>query len=166
MIWLEEYDLSSEWDAYLNIYKEYLRTVIHDKKELMEILTVISGEEHKNNILRINQRKDDKFFIFKILRNSCQIGFCDFVCYKNENGKGLIGNFYLYPDFRNKGYGSEAYLLLEKKLIGLGATYIDITPEEKAQNFYLRKGFVKTEDLSLENGETVYRKSIFSEFLS
>lgn len=93
-----------------------------------------------------------------IKRQYIYIGFCDYICYIDENGKCLIGNFYIYPEFRSCGFGTDAYLLMERELINLGGKYIDITPSSKAISFYLRKGFFKTEDISLENGEIAYRK--------
>lgn len=52
------------------------------------------------------------------------------------------------------------YRIIEKELMQAGGTYIDLTPSTKAVSFYQRKGFAKTEDIFMENGETAWRKVI------
>ena len=69
-------------------------------------------------------------------------------------------NFFVYAEHRNKGYGSAAYEQIERELKQQNGKYIDITPAKDAILFYLRKGFQKTTQKSLENGEIVYRKQI------
>ena len=50
------------------------------------------------------------------MKQKIQIGFCDYICYADEDGKCLIGNFFVYAEHRNKGYGSAAYEQIEREL--------------------------------------------------
>lgn len=156
------YDLndSEEWTSYLEIYNEYIREVVTDKDELKEAIEHINSEDYHKDILKVVNRDNNKFNVCRIYNDDIFIGFCDYICYKDENGKCLIGNFYLYEQYRNHGYGTEVYNIMENSLLYLGGKYIDLTPAPKAVSFYERKGFVKTKDLSLENGEIVYRKRL------
>lgn len=154
MLKLVEFDLKNEWEIYFNIFEEYIKNTYPD--DLEEIYNL----EFKTDMLSVNSREKNRFIICKILKDKEMIGFCDYVCFLNENGKCILGNFYIYEDHRNKGYGTKILNLIEKELKKLGGTYIDVTPEEKAKNFYLRNGFKITEYKSMENGEIVYRKEI------
>lgn len=154
MISLLEFDLKIEWEDYFNLFEEYIKSI--DLEDLEEIYK----SEFKENIISVNSREKNRFIICKILNDSDLIGFCDYVCFPDENGKCLIGNFYIYEEYRNRGFGTIVLKLIEKELKNQGGIYIDVTPEKRAINFYLRNGFVKTEDISLENDEIVYRKEI------
>lgn len=160
MVSLSEFNLNNktEWETYFEIYNKYILEVCSEDDDLEELISYISSEEYHSQILKVSNRNKDKFHVCRILNDNIFIGFCDYICYVEEDGKCLIGNFYLYPEYRNKGYGTYTYLLMERELIKLGGKYIDITPATKAISFYLRKGFFKTDDISLENGEEAYRK--------
>ena len=164
MVTLKEFNLNNkkEWDTYFQLFKEYILEVCSDD-DLEETISDISGEDYHKQILKVCNRNNNKFHVCRILKDNTCLGFCDYICYLDENGKCLIGNFYLHPEYRNKGYGTDTYLLMEIELIKLGGKYIDITPATKAISFYLRKGFNKTDDISQENGETIYRKILMSE---
>lgn len=160
MVYLSKFNLNdySEWESYLEIYIKYTSEICSSDDEFKDSIAHIKSEDYHKNILKVFNRSHNKFHICRILKDNIYIGFCDYICYIDENGKCLIGNFYIYPEFRSCGFGTDAYLLMERELINLGGKYIDITPSSKAISFYLRKGFFKTEDISLENGEIAYRK--------
>ena len=127
---------------------------------MSQILPEIESIEYNKQILCLQNRKQNPFVICKIMKQKIQIGFCDYICYADENGKCLIGNFFLYAEHRNKGYGSAVYEQIEQELKQQNGKYIDITPAKDAILFYLRKGFQKTTQKSLENREIIYRKEI------
>ena len=159
MIYINRYNVEEEWEHYLQDYREYLKTVC-SLEELSQILPEIESIEYKKRILCLQNRKQNPFVICKIMKQKIQIGFCDYICYADEDGKCLIGNFFVYAEHRNKGYGSAAYEQIERELKQQNGKYIEITPAKDAILFYLRKGFHKTTQKSLENGEIVYRKQI------
>ena len=127
MIYINRYNVEEEWEHYLQDYREYLKTVC-SLEELSQILPEIESIEYKKQILCLQNRKQNPFFV--------------------------------YAEHRNKGYGSAAYEQIERELKQQNGKYIDITPAKDAILFYLRKGFQKTTQKSLENGEIVYRKQI------
>lgn len=162
MISLTAYNLKvdKEWEFYLEIFIKYLAEQYSKDDDFLEIMDYIRGEKYREDILKVTGRKQDTFHLCKIFLDDIFIGFCDYICYKEENGKCSIGNFYLYPEYRNQGYGTKVYRIIEKELMQAGGTYIDLTPSTKAVSFYQRKGFAKTEDIFMENGETAWRKVI------
>lgn len=76
----------------------------------------ICQDTYKQTILNVNSRKENRFIIAKILLDDILIGFVDYVCYRDEAGKCLIGNFYINSQFRNKGDGTEVYHIVECEL--------------------------------------------------
>ena len=106
--------MEEEREHYLQDYREYLKTVC-SLEELSQILPEIESIEYKKQILCLQNRKQNPFVICKIMKQKIQIGFCDYICYADEDGKCLIGNFFVYAEHRNKGYGSAAHIETLKK---------------------------------------------------
>lgn len=160
MILLQEYNLNLdlEWNNYINFFDEYIKEI--SKEEGFEYFDSKVDFDYKKNILKVVNRPVNKFHIYKIIKDQEQIGFVDYVCWLDEDGKSLIGNLYINEEERNKGYGSKVLYLVEQALREIGAKYIDVTPASKAAKLYLRNGFIKTNEISLENGEIVYRKQL------
>lgn len=160
MILLKEYDLNlkSEWENYIHYFDKYLLEV--SQEDGFEYENVIEDKMYKKNIIDASNRLINKFHVCKIMNDEDQIGFVDYICWINENGKSIIGNFYINKNQRNKGYGSKVLVLVEKALRNIGARYIEITPSKRGLSLYLRNRFVKTNDKSLENGEIAYRKQL------
>ncbi len=162
MISLSAFNLGerAEWASYLSLFQAYIREVCCGDDDADEVMEHIASEAYRADILRVTSRARDRFHVCRILLDGACIGFCDHVCFPGENGKCIVGNLYLEPQYRNRGYGTQAYRLLEEELLRLGGQYIDLTSSPGAVSFYERKGFVKTADVSPENGEIVYRKTI------
>lgn len=154
---LNHFNLESEWDSYYHILNEYLLEVCTEE-EYQEFRTIYPEASYREMMIGLTKRVLNPFHICKIVENDNLVGFVDYVCFVDEEGKALIGNFYLRPELRAHGLGSQVYQLVEAQLQSLGAKYIDVTPSAKAISFYLRHGFIETSDHSLENDEIVYRK--------
>lgn len=158
MIYLEKYNLNleAEWNNYIVLFDKYIQEEAKDDN--FEYQNMTDNQEYKVELLKVVNRKQNPLHVCKIMNDDVQIGFVDYVCWVNEDGKSLIGNFYIKEEYRNHGYGSIVLNLVEKALREIGAKFIDITPSNKAINLYLRNGFIKTNDKSQENGDIVYRK--------
>lgn len=157
MIKLEEYQLDDleQWNSYVNYFDKYIKEV--SLVDGFEYFNVVGDLEYKNMIMKVVNRKENKFHICKVMKDNKQIGFVDYITYVNENGKSLIGNFFIDMKYRSNGYGTKVFNIVKEKIIALGGKYIDVTPSKRALNLYLRNGFIKTDDISLENGDIVYR---------
>jgi RimJ/RimL family protein N-acetyltransferase len=147
-----------DWDYYRKLWKIYYSELFNKEPDFEETLKELDGETWHLAILSVATREKNRFHASAIQLGGVNIGFCDYVCFRDENGKCLIGNFYLFSEKRNRGYGSQALRLMEETLFSFGGKYVDLTPSEKAIPFYERHGYQKTEDRSLENGEIVWRK--------
>jgi ribosomal protein S18 acetylase RimI-like enzyme len=75
--------------------------------------------------------------------------------YKNENGEYELDDLYIFPDYQNKGIGSEiikkCYNLIDAPII----LYVFIK-NQRAVSLYQRHGFVITEERKYEEGTTEY----------
>ena len=92
------------------------------------------------------------------------IGFAQDIVFSDEHLKSLLANIYVLPSYRNQGYGSAFYDLLEQDLLARDARYVDCSIAPKALSFYARKGYQKTNDLLIENHLPAYRKFLSRPF--
>lgn len=151
-------NLDEEWLHYVRLFDAYIKET--SASDGFEYRNCIEDEEYKEAILRVVNRPENKLHVCRIMKDGMQIGFVDYICWLNENGKSIIGNFFIEKPYRNNGYGSEVLDLVEKELAKIGAKYIDVTPSKRAVGLYLKHGFFKTDEKSLENGDIAYRKII------
>lgn len=136
--------MDSEWDNYIDYFDAYIRET--SEEDNFDYYNSREDSNYKNNILKVVNRSANKFHVCKIMKDQEQIGFVDYVCWLDEDGKSIIGNFYIKKEERNKGYGSKVLILVEQVLRDIGAKYIDVTPSKMAISLYLRNGFIKTNE--------------------
>lgn len=70
-----------------------------------QILPESESIEYNKQILYLQNRKQKPLIICKIMKQKVQIGFRDYICYADENGKYLIGKFFRC-----------SYILFEKRI--------------------------------------------------
>lgn len=159
---LVPFDLNkeAEWNSYLKEFMTYIYETCSKDDNYSEIISYLNSEEYKTDTLTVINRENNPFNIMRIYADDIMVGFIDYICYVDEEGKCIIGNFYMYPELRNQGIGTECYRLIEEQLRIAGGKFVEITPEEKAINLYVRMGYYKTEKVSLDNGLSIYRKEL------
>lgn len=75
-------------------------------------------------------------------------------------GWGYVMEFYVKPDYRRQGYGTEMYKRLEGLFYQDGASDIYLTSDPvTGKPFWEASGFVNTGEISLENNQALYEKS-------
>ena len=89
------------------------------------------------------------------LRDGVRIGATQFVTFKSEDGKCLILDFWVFPEFRGGGTGHRCFEALERYTREDGAAYFEINCEKEASvRFWKSLGFV-------ENGVDEYGMPLF-----
>lgn len=93
------------------------------------------------------------------------VGFIQFTEVTLENWflkerLGFIREFWVDVKFRKQGQGTELLLLAEKYFNDKGIRRVVLTAEEKAQQFYLNRGYRICENFWAKNGEPVSFKDI------
>lgn len=82
-------------------------------------------------------------------------------------GLGCIVEFYVIPEFRGKGCGREMFLYLQAMFRKDGAKKIYLAADPvTGRPFWEAMGFIRTGEISSENGQAIYEKAIPDEFIS
>ncbi len=159
---LDEFNLyeDKQYLSYINIFISYIKEIYFEDKNYLELLNYLESNEYKQNILTLANRKENKFYIMKIIKDNDLIGFIDYVCYLDEKGKCIIGNFYIYPEYRNKGIGLNVHNIIYNNLKKLGGKFIEITPNEKALSLYKKLGYSFTNKFSEDDNLPIYMINI------
>jgi len=160
---LWSFDDKKEWRRFLSLYLSYLQETSQAEEYTKEENDAL-GEDYRKGILSLSHRAPNPYLTFELMLDGKGVGFAQSIVFSDEHLKSLLANFYLMPEFRNKGYGSAFYTLLEQDLLARGARYIDCSIAPKAQAFYQRNDFQKTNDLLIENRLPAYRKFLARPF--
>ncbi len=76
-------------------------------------------------------------------------------------GFGYMMEFYILPKYRRRGYGRLMFKRLEKLLVNDGAKCLYLTADPvTGKPFWKSLGFIATGEISPENGQEIYEKSI------
>jgi GNAT superfamily N-acetyltransferase len=146
-----------EWERFLSFFLPYLEEVEGEEAFLQE-KDEVTSENYRNQIFMLSERDISPYVTAALDLDGKRIGFAQYVVFPLEHLKSVLGNIYLLPEYRNKGYGSFFYEEIEKDLLRRGARYVDCSINPPAFSFYQRKGFQKTNDLMAENNLPAYRK--------
>ena len=118
----------------------------------------------------IDRIDSHKFCVYMIENDHVPIGTVQLFRFNNENNSVKAGCFLLNPEYRGKGFGSEALRLLidiafqEKGFEILGLSVYDFN--KSAQHCYETCGFVRTGESTRPNGWIIYDMEIKKNSLS
>jgi|LAHS01.1.fsa_nt_gb GNAT superfamily N-acetyltransferase len=152
-----------EWKRFLTLFIPYLKETT-DPQDFEQNKNAFLDAEYRENILRLSQRKKNPYLTYELMLDGKGIGFAQDIVFSDEHLKSLLANIYVLPSYRNQGYGSAFYDLLEQDLLARDARYVDCSIAPKALSFYARKGYQKTNDLLIENHLPAYRKFLSRPF--
>lgn len=78
-----------------------------------------------------------------------------------KDGYGYIMEFYVLPEYRRRGYGTEMYAHLENLLKRDGAARLYLTADPvTGKPFWESQGFVRTGETSPENHQDIFEKAV------
>lgn len=133
-----------KWRRFFSFYLPYLQETCRAEEYAEEEKEAL-GEGCRKGILSLSHRAPNPYLTFELMLDGKGVGFAQNIVFSDEHLKSLLANIYLMPEFRNKGYGSAFYALLEQDLFARGARYVDCSIAPKAHAFYQRKNFQKNE---------------------
>ncbi len=144
-----KYDVEGFW----NLFNQYI-----DELSVNAIygddfdLDYFYSDEYRDSIERLRTRNTNPLRILFIRTEESIIGFLMYVTYFDEEGKCVLMEYYIAPDYRNQGAGKSAYVTAEAYLKEEGAQYIVLTPtNEGNERFWCSLGFVKTPEMDEDN---------------
>ncbi len=135
-------------EEFWNIHLKYLvRDGIISDEEDKEYF---SGEEYRGIIKMHMQRAVDRHHMVYFVEGRKKIGAAQYSTYASKDGKCFILDFWLFPEFRNKGLGHKCFRILEQYTKEDGAVYYEInSTKEDSVRFWKSLGFT-------ENGKDEY----------
>jgi GNAT superfamily N-acetyltransferase len=160
---LWHFEEEKEWRRFLSLYLVYLQEVV-PPEEFPESKKEALSSEYRENILHLSQRTINPYLTYELMLDGKGVGFAQDIVFSDEHLKSLLANIFVLNEYRNKGYGSAFYELLEQDLLARNARYVDCSIAPKALSFYTRKDFQKTNDLLIENHLPAYRKFLARPF--
>ena len=123
-------ELKSVYDE--KIFKNYLKEIKEEYKNDPEIVF-----DKKRIASEKQDLKDKKSSLFCLLDNKNILAY---LCVKFENGIIIYYNLLVKKAYREKGYGSELFNLVESKAKGLGYKKIVLASRRGREDFYLKQG--------------------------
>lgn len=146
----------AEWDQFYNLFSAYLAEVC-DEEEYQENMNDLHDDVLNRQMIEQTLQVHNPYFVMRIVLDEECVGLISY-SYEEKLHLGFINNFFVYPGQRSAGVGSDVYRIVENHLSELGANQVELIPVGKAQQFYVRNGFVPSRITN--DGEEVYCKSI------
>lgn len=136
---------------FMNLGYNYMKEVAPEKS--LEIHT-----KFLNSIL--NRQIEDERWLVALKINGTMIGFTHFKIDRSERiGWGYILEFYIIPDFRRKGIGSELYNYIKQEFIRYKINNIWLTANRvTGEPFWFSIGF--SDSGEIENDQKILEISI------
>ncbi len=152
-----EYDIVIFWKLF-NRYIDELSLNVSCGDEFD--LDYFYSDKYRDVIENLRTRIKNPLRIFLISKDKSIIGFLMYITYFDEDGKCLLMEYYIEPEYRNLGYGKLIYFKAEKYINHEGALYIELTPtNESNEKFWKNVGFEKSMDIDDDN-KYYYRKHL------
>lgn len=102
-----------------------------------------SGDVYRNHLKGLMQRSPDKLHMIYFVRDGVRIGAAYYCIYQSEDGKCLIGDFWVFPEYRGNGTGHACFDALTLYTKADGAVYYALNyAKENSHRFWLANGFV------------------------
>lgn len=125
------------WEAHLEyLVQDGLISDPEDKE-------YFQGKEYRTAIEEHMQRSMDTHHLVYFAQADQKIGAASYCTYHSEDGKCFILDFWIFPPFRNKGYGHKCFELLQEHTKKEGAIYYEINCDgrEDRMRFWKGNGF-------------------------
>ena len=114
-----------------------------------------SGEEYREVIRGNMERNTDRHHMIWFRNGDKKIGAAQYNTYASADGECFILDFWVFPEYRNRGLGHKCFEALERYTKKDGAVYYQINSEkEDSVRFWKSLGFV-------ENGKDEYDAPLF-----
>lgn len=130
------------WEA---LYAYFQRDLFPDdgsNPDREEDLDYFLGSEYRETIEGLRRREKDPLYYLAFLRDGREVGFAMPATYPSEDGKCLIMEFWVLPEYRGGGTGGACARALLDWARGNGAAYFELNAEgEPRRRFWASLGF-------------------------
>lgn len=156
--------LKTNIDEYWGLHWAYLNRDIFPYVTLgmsldKEDCDYFRSKQYRGVLEQYMDREPDKAHFIYFYQNNLHIGCAQYVIYKSEDGKCILMDFWVLPEYRGNGTGHRCFSSLRDYVRNDGATYVEINiSNERNHNFWASIGFV--DDGSDEWGEPLMRFNI------
>lgn len=140
---LKEWNILDHFEAYRKIYLQYLR-----EENDVDLLAYAQSEEYAFHVSDALTRKVNPCKIFQIKWDKRMAGF---MTIRTEPDQVYLADFYVLPEYRNRGIGTNALRSLQTT-----AQKIYLTPSLRAISLYLREGFIPADQIYEDNQKQIY----------
>lgn len=152
-------DNDEQFRHLLNMWIPYLKEIGNTESD--SVLTTYARQR-----VNIQGKREDMHFEL-CFDNSNMVGFCfyavDLGGIKNilAPNLGYIMEFYVLPQYRRQGYGSNMFKHIEKTFFGHGTESMYLTPNEiSGEPFWCSLGFVDSGKIDPDNHKPIYIKKV------
>lgn len=98
--------------------------------------------EYRNVLKGHMLRTPDTLHMIYFIRDGIKIGAAQYCIYKSEDGKCFILDFWVFPEYREKGTGHECFSALYRYTQSDGALYYSLNyAKEESRRFWNSLGF-------------------------
>lgn len=127
-----------------DFFEAHLQYLVEDEMiTTQEDIDYFSSEDEYRQIIRDLMKKPSPVEVFWIQKEGVRIGATHFKIYHLTDGECFILDFWIFPEYRNQGFGKEAFLYLEEYGISKGAKYFKLNSmKADSIRFWNRLGFI------------------------
>ena len=157
MIVLEEIPRSRA-SEFWPLHWEYLNRDIFGYGFPEEDRAYFQSEDYRSVLERFMDRVPDRHHMVYFVRDGIRIGCTQYIIYKSEDGKCLILDFWVFPEYRGNGTGHACFEALARCAEADGAAWYQINCDrENARRFWISLGFA--DDGIDEYGDPLMKKT-------
>lgn len=130
------------WEALYAYFQRDLFPDGGDQPDREEYLEYFLGKEYRETIEGMHSREKDPLYQLAFLRDGREVGFAMPAAYPSEDGKCVIMEFWVLPEYRGGGTGHACAQALLDWARKRGAAYFEINAEgEPRRRFWASLGF-------------------------
>lgn len=136
---VEPEDVERYWDEMALYFERDMQITPED-----EDYDYFLGGQQRLDVEEIHERDKDRCSYIFFCRDGADIGFALPVIYASEDGKCLVAEFCVFPEYRGGGTGTACAKALLRWAVDNGAAYVELnnSGDARRERFWRRLGFV------------------------
>lgn len=138
-----------DFKLYWSLYDKFMDEVFENEEighiSGSDYLKQFNSNENKVYMHKLFGREIDTAFPVIFIINSEVVGFTTYCTYHSEDGKCLIVDYYILPEYRDSGLGSMFFERVKEAEINKGAKFFELNVSNRRNmNFWSNNGFKLT----------------------
>lgn len=120
----------------------YFRRDMYPDPDSEDLAYFLDDGQYRTQIDKIHEQKQNCCYYLLLSRDGIDIGLALPIIYHTEDGKCLLAEFCVFPEFRGNGTGTKCAQVFLEWSKSMGATYVEINCDStRRQRFWKRLGF-------------------------